>query len=280
MANEVAKAPKKQGIASYLNNDAVKANIMSVLGNKTKTATFITSVVSAVQTNPALAECTNASIMSGALLGESLKLSPSPQLGNYYLVPYKNKGVSEAQFQLGYKGMIQLAIRSGEYKNINVSEVKEGEITSYNPLTEEFVLNPCLDPEKRAKLKTVGYYAFFELNSGFRKEMYCSKEDMEKHAITYSKGYASDKKNKTAYTFWSKSFDDMAKKTMLRRLLSKWGVMSIDMQKAYAGDMAVIREDGSSDYVDNVEDPIEQRNEDIKSANTEEFIDGTAKEVG
>ena len=100
MANAVANRNQKTGITAYLSNDAVKKNIMSVIGEK-NTTKFISSVVSAVQTNPALAECTNGSILSAALLGEALELSPSPQLGQYYLVPYKNKGVSEAQFQLG-----------------------------------------------------------------------------------------------------------------------------------------------------------------------------------
>ena len=273
----IQKTEQKQelGIAGFLNLPAVRENIESVVGNGA--STFISGVVSAVQTNPELAKCTKPSILSSALLGESLKLSPSPQLGNYYLVPYKNSksGESEAQFQLGYKGMIQLAIRSGEYKNIVVNAVKEGELVSYNPLTEEFTFNPCLDPSKRAKLKVIGYYAMFELISGFRKEIYMSKEDMEAHATRYSAGYRAKK----GYTFWEKDFDGMAYKTMLRKLLSKWGIMSIDMQKAYANDQAVIREDGTPDYVDNFENPIETRDADVKQANTEEFVDADAVEV-
>lgn len=277
MANDVAKKQDQEiGIAGFLNLPAVRANIESVVGNGT--STFISGVVSAVQTNPALAECTKSSILSSALLGESLKLSPSPQLGCYYLVPYKNSktGVSDAQFQLGYKGMIQLAIRSGEYKNIVVNAVKEGELVSYNPLTEEFVFDPCTDPKKRAKLPTIGYYAMFELTSGFRKEIYMSKEDMEQHALRYSAGYRAKK----GYTFWEKDFDSMAYKTMLRRLISKWGIMSVDMQRAYTNDQAVIREDGTPDYVDNYQDPIEVRDADVsENANSQEFVDADAVEV-
>ena len=135
----LAETRKKQkaGIASYLSNDAVKKNIMSVVGEK-NTTRFISSVVSAVQTNPTLAQCTNSSILSSALLGEALQLTPSPQLGQYYMVPYDNTkaGVKEAQFQIGYKGYIQLAIRSGQYRKIAVSEVKEGEVSYFNPITE------------------------------------------------------------------------------------------------------------------------------------------------
>ena len=277
----VANQQKQEvGIAGFLNMPAVRANIESVVGKGA--STFISGVVSAVQTNPELAKCDKGSILSSALLGESLKLSPSPQLGNYYLVPYKNKktGGSDAQFQLGYRGMIQLAVRSGQYKNIVASEVKEGEIESYNPITEEFVLKPCNDPKKRAKLKTIGYYAMFELTSGFRKEIYWSIEDMQEHAKRYSAGYRSDLKNGTAYTFWSMSFDNMAKKTMLRQLLSKWGIMSVDMQKAYASDQAVIREDGTPEYVDSYVDPVEVRDADVATgANQTEFVDADIKEV-
>lgn len=244
MSNELVS--KKQGIATFLTSEKSKNQIMDIVGEKA-TPTFISSIVSAVQTNPALQKCTNKSILSAALLGESLKLPPSPQLGNIYFVPYKNKGVDEAQFQLGYKGMIQLAIRSGQYRKIVASEIKEGEITGFNPITEEFSVNPITDIEKRAKAKTVGYYAMLELVNGFKKEIFWTKEQMESHAIKYSKGYAK----KSGYTFWEKDFDAMAKKTMLRQLISKWGIMSTEMQTAYQADMSVIREDGSFDYVDN-----------------------------
>ena len=278
----VANQEQKQevGIAGFLNMPAVRANIESVVGDGA--STFIAGVVSAVQTNPALAECSKGSILSSALLGESLKLSPSPQLGNYYLVPYKNKktGGADAQFQLGYRGMIQLAVRSGQYKNIVASEVKEGEIASYNPITEEFVLNPCNDPKKRAKLPTIGYYASFELTSGFRKEIYWSKEEMQEHAKRYSSGYRQDLSKGTQYTFWSTNFDGMAKKTMLRQLISKWGIMSIDMQKAYAGDQAVIKDDGTPEYVDNIVDPVEVRDADVaEGANKKDFVDADVVSV-
>lgn len=273
MANAVAtQKQKKTGIATYLANDAVKKNIMSVIGEK-NTTKFVSSVVSAVQTNPALAECTNGSILSAALLGEALQLSPSPQLGQFYMVPYKNKGVSEAQFQLGAKGYKQLAIRSGQYKRIVTSVVKEGELKSFNPITEEYIFEPIMDMATREKLPVIGYYAAFELLNGFKKELYWSKEKMQSHAQRYSNGYRNDLKKGTSYTFWSKDFDGMAEKTMIRQLISKWGIMSIDMQKAFESDMGIVREDGTVEYADNVVDiEAEVKEEIAENANAKELI--------
>lgn len=272
MANAVA-VKKNAGIATYLSNDAVKQNIMNVVGEK-NTTRFISSVVSAVQTNPTLAQCSNGSILSAALLGEALQLTPSPQLGQYYMVPYDNSkaGTKEAQFQLGYKGYIQLAIRSGQYRKITVSDIKEGEVASFNPITEDFELIPYTDTKKRVALPTVGYYAMFELMNGFRKEIFWTKEMMEHHAETYSSGYRNDIRKKTKYTFWSKDFDAMAKKTLIRQLISKWGIMSVEMTRAFENDMAVIDESGKAHYVDNQQDTEEIVEAEIaENANSVDF---------
>ena len=248
--NSLAKSQQKLGITAYLTNDAVKANINSIIGGKNGSR-FISSVVSAVQANPQLQECTNQSILSGALLGESLNLSPSPQLGHYYLVPFNDKERGQvAQFQLGYKGYIQLAIRSGQYKKLNVLAIKEGELIRFDPLNEEIEVNLIDDEEKREAAPTIGYYAMFEYTNGFRKALYWSKKKMEQHALKYSAGYRAKK----GFTFWEKDFDAMAYKTMLRQLISKWGIMSIDMMSAMDADMAVINQDGTKDYVENDSD--------------------------
>ena len=208
----------------------------------------MTAITSAVATNPALQECDPGTVLSAGLLGETLQLSPSPQLGQYYLVPFNDRknGRVVAQFQLGYKGYIQLAIRSGQYKKLNALAIKEGELVSWDPLTETLEVNLIESEEERAAAKTIGYYACFEYLNGFRKEMYWSREKMEHHANEYSQGYRA----RRGYTFWEKDFDSMAIKTMLRQLISKWGVMSIDFQKAYEADMGVIKED-KIEYVDN-----------------------------
>ena len=268
-------------IGSYLGNDNVKAGIAKVVNEKNMDR-FVTSIVSAVQANPLLSTCTNQSIVSAALMGESLQLAPSPQLGYYYFVPYKNKKkignreveVQEAQFQLGWKGMVQLAIRSGQYKNIVCNVIKEGEI-DYNPITEDIELHPIKDPAKREQAKTIGYYAAFELVSGFKKQMFTPIEAMQAHARSWSKAYKADLKYKSSRSPWTTNFDAMAKKTMIRMLLGKWGIMSVEMQQAYVNDMAVIDEDGTARYVDSQPDTIEaQVQEDIsENANTEDFDD-------
>lgn len=267
--------PQKVGFATFCANPAVRQNIAGVVGEK-NTQSFIASIVSAVQANKSLAECTNSSIFSAALLGESLKLSPSPQLGQFYIVPFKDRktGISEAQFQLGAKGYKQLAVRSGQYKKIVTSVIKQGELKSFNPITEEYVFDPVTDPEVREKLPVIGYYASFTLINGFQKELYWSKEKMMEHAKRYSQGYRSDCQKGTSYTFWSKDFDGMAEKTMIRQLISKWGIMSIEMEKAFTSDMGVLNESGDVRYVDNLpEDPMEKAQEEIaENANKEELV--------
>lgn len=248
--NSLQKSNQRLGLTAYLTQDAVKNQINSVVGGKDGQR-FISSIISAVNTNPALQQCTNQSILSGALLGEALKLSPSPQLGQFYLVPYddKNRG-KVAQFQLGYKGYIQLAIRSGQYKKLNVLAIKEGELIRFDPLNEEIEVNLIEDEDEREKAATIGYYAMFEYVNGFKKAIYWSKAKMEAHALKYSPGYRTDKQKGTAWTFWSKDFDGMAYKTMLRQLISKWGIMSIDMITAMDSDMAIINDDGTKNYVE------------------------------
>ena len=250
--NSLAKS-QRLGLTAYLTQDAVKDQINSIVGGKDGTR-FVTAIVSAVNANPALQECTNPSILSAALLGHSLKLSPSPQLGQYYMVPFNDnkKGAKVAQFQLGYKGYIQLALRSGQYKKLNVLAIKEGELIRFDPLNEEIEVNLIENEVAREKAPTIGYYAMFEYTNGFRKAMYWSREKMESHAETYSPGY----KAKKGFTFWEKDFDAMAYKTMLRQLISKWGVMSIEMQSALDSDMAVINEDGTKTYVENDDDIV------------------------
>lgn len=248
-------APKKATFSNFLTSEGVKAKINEVIGGKDGQR-FITSVISAVSTNPGLSDCDHATIFSAAMLGEALRLSPSPQLGQFYMVPFKDNklGRTVAQFQLGYKGYIQLAIRSGQYKKLNVLAIKEGELINYDPLNEEIDVQLIDDEEKRENATTIGYYAMFEYMNGFRKTLYWSKAKMEAHALKYSKGYAAKK----GYTFWEKDFDGMAFKTMLRQLISKWGIMSIDMQTALEKDMAVIKENGEPDYIDAEAEEIKQ----------------------
>ena len=267
--NSLARQDQSMKLSVYLQNDAVKKQINQVVGGKNGTR-FISSIVSAVQSTPALQECTSPSIVNAALLGEALNLSPSPQLGQFYMVPFDNKkkGCKEAQFQLGYKGYIQLAVRSGYYKRLNVMAIKEGELVRYDPLDEEVEVNLIEDDILREEAPTMGYFAMFEYENGFRKTLYWSKKKMLAHAEKYSfafyknggakslelleQGKIPEKDMWKYSSFWFKDFDGMALKTMLRQLISKWGIMSIDLQNAIDKDMAVIHEDGKTDYVDAV----------------------------
>nr|WP_288825540.1 recombinase RecT [uncultured Clostridium sp.] len=285
MGNEVTTTQPK-GMADFLSKDKVKANILQVVGQK-NTTRFIASVVSAVQNTPALQECSHNSILSAALLGEALNLSPSPQLGQFYMVPYKKKDREgkvisvDAQFQLGAKGYKQLAMRTGQYKDLDVIYIRQGEYRGRDRSTGKHKFEFIEDDAVREELPVIGYLAYFELLNGFRKEIFWTKLKMEKHADQYSQAFHLEdyhllqegkipKKDLWKYSsFWYKSFDEMAEKTMIRQLISKWGIMSIEMSDAYERDMAVINEDGSPHYIDN--ETVDQHESDLSQANTVDF---------
>ncbi len=250
MSNTMSTQAQRPKFSVAISTPSYQKMINNTLQDPKRAQRFIASITSAVATNPALQECDPATILSGALLGESLGLSPSPQLGQYYLVPFNNtkKGCKDAQFQLGYKGYVQLALRSGYYKRLNVIAVKAGELVSFNPLTEEIDIRINEDEIAREASATIGYLASFEYLNGFRKTIYWSVEKMEAHALRYSKGYAVKK----GYTFWEKDFDAMAFKTMLRQLISKWGIMSIELQEAYEQDTVNVED---SEYIQAAELP-------------------------
>lgn len=272
MQNEVAVKKTQPKFSVALQTDGYKKLINNTLGDPERAKRFVASISSAVSTNPALQECEAGSILSGALVGEALNLSPSPVLGQFYLLPFKNskKGTTEAQFVLGAKGYVQLAIRSGQYKDIDYIEVREGEYKGRNKMNGKQEFEFIEDEEERLSKPIIGYMAYFELMNGFYKQIYWSKEKMMQHADKYSKAFnESDYKKLIAgqipekdmwkfSSYWYKDFDGMAYKTLLRQLISKFGIMSIDMQEAYSKDMAVIKENGDYDYVDN---PLENNEE-------------------
>lgn len=294
MNNQIQTQPK---FSIAIQTDAYKKLINNTLGDSERAKRFIASISSAVGTNPNLQKCDAGSILSGALLGEALNLSPSPQLGQYYLVPYDKKQYnqqtkkwevvsSNAQFQIGYKGYIQLAIRSGQYKDIDVIEVREGEYLGRDKLTGKHRFSFVESEVEREEKPIIGYLAYFEYLNGFYKNIYWTKEKMQKHALEYSQAYSGDIKNNTNYSFWTKDFNGMAFKTMLRQLISKWGVMSIEMQEALNKDMTVLKTDGSYDYVDNkptnetqvkltIEVPETENNIDVQKND----INETSKEI-
>ena len=265
-----SKGQARLGFTAYLTQDAVNRQIAKVVGGK-NSERFVSSIISAVQTNPALQECTNQSILSAALQGEALKLPPSPQLGYFFMVPFNNKkkGCKEAQFQLSAKGYKQLAMRSGQYLDLDVIYIHEGEYLGRDKFTGKQKFEFIEDDDERESRPIIGYLAYFEMLNGFRKQLFWTKSKMEHHADKYSQAYSleADKKLKAGKipqnelwkysSYWYTSFDEMAEKTMIRQLLSKWGVLSIEMAQAYESDLAVINEDGTKDYVENEADVID-----------------------
>lgn len=267
--NQVAT---KQSFSSFMQNVGAKL-VANTLNDKTRQNNFTANIISTVSANPQLSACDNVSILTCGLQAETLKLPMNNAFGYCYAVPYNDKKNDRkvAQFQMGYKGFIQLAIRSGYYKNISVVELREGELGKFDPL-HGTTYNWIEDYEKRSKAKIIGYVASLELMSGFTKEIYWKYEEMLEHADKYSQAF--DKKTYLKLmkgepildefgkkipeyklsSFWYKNFDEMAKKTVLKQLISKWGIMSIEMQTAMTNDQATISSDGSIFYVDNQQD--------------------------
>ena len=271
---------QKMPFSVAVNTPSMQKLIANALHDPARCARFTASIVSAVSVNQALQNCDRNTVISGALLGESLNLSPSPQLGQYYLVPFNNKkkGIQDAQFVLGYKGYVQLALRSGQYKSINVEIVKQGEYKGRDPMTGDPRFQFLEDDDEWERLPVNGYMASFEYLNGFRKVLYWSKEKMMNHADRYSATFSRKAyENLTAgnipqgdmwkySSFWYKDFDSMAKKTMLRQLISKWGIMSTDMQSAYESDSRVIEETESGQLVPQVEEEPPQQIEEPQAA--------------
>ncbi|MCD7722739.1 MAG: recombinase RecT [Clostridiales bacterium] len=270
--------------------------INNTLGDPDRAKRFVATITSSVAVNPALQDCDAGTILAGGLLGESLNLSPSPQLGQFYLVPFNDRktGTTKAQFILGYKGYLQLAMRSGQLKKINAVEVKRGELIKFDPFNEDIEVNLIEDFNERKAAPTIGYYAFFELTNGFRKAIYWSREQMMSHADTYSPAFSAavfekieageiPEKDMWKYSsFWYKNFDDMAKKTMLRQLISKGGCpMSTEMMDAYVSDSKTFvgSEDSKTIVVDNEEPEVIEHAVDDYEAVPEEQTEFDFEEI-
>lgn len=218
---------------------SVQEQFQSVL--KENAGAFVASIIDLYNTDRTLQMCDPKNVVMEALKAASLKLPINKQLGFAWIVPYRDGRTGQyiPTFQLGYKGYIQLCMRTGVYKYINTDIVYEGELVKHDKLTGEIEI----DPEQRKSDKKIGYFAFIETVNGFRKTLYMSIEEVTKHAQQYSKSYGH--KN----SVWVTDFDAMALKTCLRLLLSKYGVMSVEMQRAYIED--------SSDIVQLADEAIE-----------------------
>lgn len=303
MAN-MTQASQKPKFSVAITTEGYQKLINNTLGDPNRAKRFISAITSAVAVNPALQECDAGSILAGALLGESLNLSPSPQLGQYYLVPFENKvkengktvylrdekgnilkddkgkwialTEKKAQFVLGYKGYIQLALRSGYYADLDVLVIHEGEYKGRDRRTGKPIFEFFEDEDYAETQPVIGYMAYYEYLNGFVKNIYWSKDKVMRHADKYAPAFSAEayqkllageipEKEMWRYSSdWYGDFDGMAKKTMIRQLISRWGVMSTELQTAFEkdssvndfsskGDIIPVASDDNSD--DNAEPP-------------------------
>lgn len=252
-------------VQAYLRSDAVQQRIEALLNKRA--GQFTATLMSVLNQNVMLQDCKPETVLSAAITAASMDLPINPNLGFAYIIPYNNnqkieetyldaKGVErtrnkwvttvEAQFQMGYKGFIQLAQRSGHYKTINATDVREGEIKSFDRLSGEYEFAWVADQKERDKLPIVGYVAYFRLNTGFEKTLYMTVDELKKHAKKYSKSYAK------GYGLWAETdgFDFMARKTVLKLLISKYGPMNTQLQEAILADQSEVGDDGFN-YIDN-----------------------------
>lgn len=273
--SSVQKAPT---IQAFLRSGEVQNRIEAAL--KDRAQQFTTSMMSAVNQNVTLQDCEPWSVLTAGITAASMDLPVEPGLGYAYIVPYndnKNR-IKKAQFQLGAKGFIQLALRSGAYKIINVSDVRETEYKGEDRLTGELKFKWFKNEEAREKRAIIGYVAYIELTSGFRKSLYMSVDQLKAHAKKYSQAYRS------GYGQWTEGvenikkgvgFDNMARKTVLKLLISKHGITGTQLQKALLADQAAVDEDGYN-YVDNSKDNYGDANQTNKKADAD--IDQTPKD--
>jgi len=231
---------KQTTVKSLLSADNVKAKFTEIL--KERAAGFTANLAIMVNNSAALSKCDAKTIISAAVVSASLDLPLDPNLGFAAIVPYGDK----AQFQIMYKGLIQLAMRSGQYKTIGVTEIYEGELISENRLTGEYVF----DFTAKTSDKVIGFAAYFSLLNGFEKTVYWKVDQVEGHGKRFSQTY------KKGFGLWKDDFNSMGKKTVLKSLISKWGILSIEMQKAVKFDQGVVK-DAETEDIDYIDAPEE-----------------------
>ena len=271
MANEVTKKPQTglQKFNAMLENTRTQEYLTNVLGEKKQT--FVSNMVALVSSNKALSECDPSTIMFSCLKATALSLPLDPSLGLAWVLPYKDNknNTTVATFQLGAKAYIQLALRTAQYRKINVRDVREGEIVGEDFVSGEMQFKKL--EKDRSNAPIIGYVAMFELINGFSKQLYMSVEELDAHAKrfsqTYRKGYGlwSDKEMRPA----------MMEKTILKRLLSKYGVLSVEMEQAIKSDSAVLGENDAVRYIDNEENSIDLNKAQAVAEKFADFTDVT-----
>ena len=250
MSNEIQRSVK-----SLLSTDNVKAKFQEIL--KDRATGFTANLAVMVNNSQSLSKCEPMSVISAAVVAASLDLPLDPNLGFAAVVPFG----SSATFQIMYKGFIQLAMRSGQYKTIGVTEIFDGELVTENRLTGEYEF----DFAAKKSDKVVGYAAYFKLINGFEKTIYWPIEQVDKHGKRFSQTY------KKGFGLWKDDFDAMAKKTVLKSLLSKWGILSIEMQKAVKFDQSEVKDLNADEveYIDNEPEQLTFENPQAKTVKPE-----------
>ena len=236
MANENA-VQKKVTVATLVHSEKFNKHIEETLGRRTPQ--FMTSVTSLVNSNKAFENCNPYSVFDACLAAASMNLPVNKDLGQAWIIPYGNK----AQLQIGWKGYIQLAQRSGLFKTINTTDVREGEIVSRDPLTGDIEFKWIQNDAERNEKPVVGYLAYFKLLNGFEKNLYMTVEELQAHGAKYSKTY------KSGSSVWKTDFAAMASKTVLKLLLNRYA--PLDIVPVLAEAIAADQTDGKGDYIDN-----------------------------
>ncbi len=242
-----------------ITNPNTQKYLNDVLGERK--ASFVNNLTALVANKVELQECEPYTLMFAAMKATALNLPIEPSLGMAHVIPYKNKkkGITEAQFQLGYKGIQQLALRTGKFKVIHTTEVREGEVGKRNRLTGEIKFNFIDDDNERLKHKIVGYVNYFRLKDGYESTFYMSVEEMEAHATRYSQTYRSTNEYTRSQSKWTTDFDQMAMKTVIKLNLSKNAPLSIELADAINADQSVMHEQDKYEYVDNEESVIDEQ---------------------
>lgn len=281
VAAVVPKARKAESPMARFNRSItsveVQQYLLQVLGRKKDQ--FVNNVTALVANDANLQGCSPMSIIYAGIKATALDFALDNNLGFAYVIPYNNKKkmkgddgvtreivVKEAQLQWGYRAFIQLAIRSGQFRAINVTDIREGEIKSRDLLTGQMVFD---EAPNRLELPVIGYAAYFALTNGFSKTLYMSVEELDRHALTYSKTYGSKYEGTRNSSKWTTDFDAMARKTVLKLLLSKFAPLSVQMQEAVRTDQAVFDDNGRQEYSDAPDD--QDRTEAAVEAQKEEM---------
>lgn len=243
-----------------LTNPKMQEYLLQVLGEKR--SSFVNNITALVANDVKLQACSPISLIYACIKATALDLPLDSNLGFAYVIPFRNRKTStvEAQFQLGYRGFIQLAMRSGQFRTINARDVKDGEITGEDFISGEMRFSKLPDKE-RVTAKTIGYVAYFRLINGFEKMSYMSVPEIDAHAKRYSQTYSNNEDYIRNASKWVTDFDAMALKTVLKLLLSKYAPLSVEMQKALVDDQAVVSENGTDTYADGVDEQIYSGNE-------------------